>query len=41
METVAPIRISFGDSAYVAFEKRVHVPSDKMVMNEKNNARFL
>jgi hypothetical protein len=41
METVAPIRISFGDSAYVVFAKKIHVPSDKMVMNDKNNARFL
>jgi hypothetical protein len=41
METVAPIRISFGDSAYVVFEKRISVPIAKMVMNDKNNARFL
>ena len=41
METVAPIRISFGDSAYVVLEKRIIVPSAKMVMNDENNVRLL
>ena len=41
METVAPIRISFGDSAYVVLEKRIIVPSAKMVMNDESNARLL
>jgi hypothetical protein len=41
METVAPIRISFEDSANVNFAKKMIVPSAKMVMNDRNNARFL
>jgi hypothetical protein len=41
METVAPIRISFGGSALVVFEKRRIIPSAKIVMNDKNNTRFL
>ena len=41
MDTVAPIRISFGDSAHVVFAERIIVPSVKMVMNDRNNAQFL
>jgi hypothetical protein len=41
IETVAPIRISFGDSAHAGLEKKIIVPSAKAVMNDKKNARFL
>jgi hypothetical protein len=41
IETVAPIRISLGDSANVLFVKIKKVPSDKMVMSDTNNTWFL
>ena len=41
METVAPIRISFVDSADVVSAKKIIDPSVKTVMNDMKNACFL